>query len=837
MLLRILDLDIRTGKNMRNLINILNFRNSAATIAFAAAMMTSSTAWSQDTAPEETDDVDSAEIVVTASGRSQTAASVPYNVSAIGEQELREENITDIKRLIALSPSINAPLNGARFADSVTVRGLNVSPVNANNIEQFTRSTLAYYLDDTPLPNIAYRIKDIARVETLLGPQGTLYGGGNLGGTVRYITNKPNFDKLTARVSSSIFVAQGGSLSHDTDGVINVPISDNFAIRATISRLDDNGYTDRVSNPSWRTGAFAWSTKPDASKNLYKNDDYNKVTSGRLSASLKLSEGFKVTLAHAQQSQLAHGTTATSLLPLGIANANSAADVTAYIRDPGAALPCASTAAGCKFTETFATPFLSKRDVVVSRYPEFARRKFRLSSADIDLDLGFADLHSSSSIFKDSRVGEADYAGQGWLFYFGFGDAGGAFDSQRSAYITFDNTYKGFNHETRLTSSGDGPLSWITGIYYTDTERSLKFSEYLPGLDAYNGVNRARAGGNLDEGYREDLGSKYKEFAVYGELTYAVTPRWKVTAGGRIFRYKDTANSNIRDYSFDLVNNNVISKTKDGGKTYFKFNTSYNITDSALIYATVSEGFRRGGTNGFRNVGTRIVSPEAQNYQPDSTINFEGGLKGSFFDKKLYVQANVYQINWRDVQTYFSQDISGFPVNGSTNGPDARSRGFEGALRFAVTDGLQVNFNTSYNEAKWDGTKTVCLYTNNTGCRTWTKGGRLGGSPKWKHSGSIKYTTGIGGDNEAWGSLSGRYVGAVQVDREDVPGSNLREYKSYSLFDFRAGFNLGVFDASMFVENIANKRVQVSQQNDRVLGSRIFYTEPRTYGLNLSYAF
>ncbi len=822
---------------MRELMSVRNFKGSAATLAITVALMTSSAALSQDAAPSEADDVDSAEIVVTASGRSQSAASVPYNVSAIGEEELREENITDIKRLIALSPSINAPSNGARFADSVTVRGLNVSPVNANNIEQFTRSTLAYYLDDTPLPNIAYRIKDIQRVETLLGPQGTIYGGGNLGGTVRYITNKPDFDKLTARVSTSIFVAQGGSLSHDTDGVINVPVSDNFAIRATISRLDDNGYTDRISNPSWRTGAFAWSTKPDATKNLYKNDDYNRVTSGRLSAALKLSDGFKVTLAHAQQSQLAHGTTATSLLPLGIANANSAADVAAYIRDPGADLPCASTAAGCKFTEVFETPFLNKRDVVASRYPEFARRKFRLSSADIDLDLGFADLHSSSSIFKDSRVGEADYAGQGWLFYFGFGDAGGAFDSGRSAFITFDNTYKGFNHETRLTSSGDGPFSWLTGIYYTDTERSLKFSEFLPGLDAYNGVNRAVSGGNLDEGYREDLGSKYKEFAVYGEATYAITPRWNVTAGGRIFRYKDTANSNIRDYSFNLVNNNVVSKTKDGGKTYFKFNTSYNITDSALIYATVSEGFRRGGTNGFRNVGTRIVSAAAQNYQPDSTINYEAGLKGSFFDKKLYLQANVYQINWKDVQTYFSQEISGFPVNGATNGPDAKSRGFEGALRFDVTEGLKVNFNTSYNEAKWDGTKTVCLYTNNTGCRTWTKGGRLGGSPKWKHSGSIRYTTDIGEENQAWGSLSGRYVGSVQVDREDVPGSNLRAYKSYSLFDFRAGLNLGKIDASLFVENIANKRVQVSQQNDRVLGSRIFYTDPRTYGLNLSYAF
>ena len=310
-------------------------------ICLALALpMSASPLWAQDAPADEADNENKEDIVVTASGRSIGASKVPYNVTAQDEEALREANITDIKRLIAESPSINAPQNGARFADSVTVRGLNVSPVNANNIEQFARSTLAYYLDDTPLPNIAYRIKDIARVETLLGPQGTLYGAGSLGGTIRYITNKPDFDAVSGRVSTSVFIAEGGALSHDTDAVINLPIAPTLALRASIARLDDNGYTDRVSNPSWRTGAFAWTTKPDAGKNLYKNDDYNRVTSGRAALAWKLSDDITVTLAHAQQSQLAHGTTATSLLPLGIANANSPADITAYIQDPGAASPC-----------------------------------------------------------------------------------------------------------------------------------------------------------------------------------------------------------------------------------------------------------------------------------------------------------------------------------------------------------------------------------------------------------------------------------------------------------------------------------------------------------------
>jgi iron complex outermembrane recepter protein len=622
------------------------FHATSARWAICLALaMPMSPLWAQDAPADEASEENKQDIVVTASGRSIGASKVPYNVTAQGEEALREANITDIKRLIAESPSINAPMNGARFADSVTVRGLNVSPVNANNLEQFARSTLAYYLDDTPLPNIAYRIKDIARVETLLGPQGTLYGAGSLGGTVRYITNKPDFDTVSGRVSTSVFIAEGGALSHDTDAVINLPIAPTLALRASIARLDDNGYTDRVSNPSWRTGALAWSTKPDAGKNLYKNDDYNRVTSGRVALAWKLSEDITVTLAHAQQKQLAHGTTATSLLPLGIANATTPGQVTSYIQNPNFS-PC-TVGVNCQFNASVDAPKLAGFDTVASRYPEFARRTFRLTSADFDADLGFAQLHSSTSYFKDTRRGEADYAGQGWVFYWDIFDTGAAFDSGRSAFITFNNAYKGWNHETRLTSSTDGPFNWIAGIYYTDTERSLKFSEFLPGLDDYNGIPRAISGGDVDEGYRENLGSVYKEIALYGELGYDITPRWKVNVGGRVFNYKDRAIAQIRDYTFDLVNNNVDVTKSVKGKSYFKFNTSYDITDDALLYATVSQGFRRGGTNGFRNVGALTVSPEVQAYKPDSTINYEFGLKGQCLPDRLEGCADLLQSGYQ----------------------------------------------------------------------------------------------------------------------------------------------------------------------------------------------
>jgi iron complex outermembrane recepter protein len=775
-------------------------------------------------------------VVVTATGRAQSASSVPYNVSAINETALREANITDIKKFIQLSPSINAPGNSARFADSVTVRGLNVSPVGANNIEYFTRSTLAYYLDDTPLPNIAYRIKDIARVETLLGPQGTLYGAGSLGGTVRYITNQPEFNRLTIQGNTSLFQAEGGAFSHDTDVVVNVPISQNFAFRGSIARLDDGGYTDRISNPYWRQGALAWTTIPDANKNVYKNDDYNRVTSGRASLAWQLTKDVKFTLSHAQQEQLAHGTSGTSLLPLAVANARTPADFDAYVRDPRGFNPCGTT---CRFTDPAATPFLAGRDVVVSRYPEFADRKFRLTSLDLDWNLGFASLRSSTSVYRDSRVGQGDYAGQGVSFYYDLGDAGGEFASGRSAYITFDNTYKGLNHETRLTSRGSGPLSWIAGIYYSDRTSDLKFSEFLPGLDNYNGIPRAAAGGNVDEGYRERLGSEYKEIALYGEVSYKVTPKWTVTGGTRVFNYDDIGTSQIRDYSFDLVNSNVRNENGKDGKSYYKFNTSYNFAPDVLGYLTVSQGFRRGGTNGFRNFRGKIIAPDIQNYKPDSTTNYEVGIKGSFLNRRLYAQANVYQIDWKDVQTYLDQSVeNGFPINGTTNGPKARSRGFEFASRFNLTDAWQLTLQSAYTEAQWVESKTVCRYTDGTGCRApYLAGGKLGGSPDWKHNFGVRYTRDFAGGATGFVALNGRYVGKVPVDRGDDPASPVESRPAYTIFDVRAGVSFDKLDVTAWIENVANKRAEVSTQPDNVMGRRAIFTSPRTFGVNLSYTF
>jgi len=824
----------------------------AAAAVFLGLLAPCSPVWAQATPPQDASEVpDTAaeakrktaepeRVIITGTGRATSASKVPYNATALSEEALRENNITDAKKLIQQSIGITAPENSARFADSVTVRGLNISPVNANNLEQFTKSTLSYYLDDTPLPNIGYRIKDISRVETLLGPQGTLYGAGSLGGTVRFITNKPRLGKTEGRINTSFYQTKDGGLSNDTDVVLNLPIGQSVALRASVARLDEAGYIDRVSNPPWRTGASAWSTKPDPNVNVYKDDDYQKVNGGRISALWRVAPGIDITLAHTRQDQLAHGTSGVSLQPLGVANARTDAEREAAWRNPDrtlAQLPCAPS---CRFTNDSMAPVAVDKQTILSRYPEFADRQFRMNSFDLDWDLGFATLHSSTSQFEDSRRGEADYASQGYAYYFSLGDLGGNITSGRSAFMTFDNTYKGLSHETRLTSKGAGPLSWIAGLYYTEQDRNLRFSEVLPGMDAFLGNSKAAKSPLPDVGYSEDLGSQYKETALYGEVGYRITPKWQVNVGARVFNYTDTALGKIIDYAGGFVDSDVTTTGGADGKSYYKLNTSYQVTDELLTYLTYSQGFRRGGTNGFKNLSaTRVIADTAREYKPDSTDNIELGIKGYLFNRQLYIETGLYQIDWKDAQTYRSQVVSDFPVNGTANGPDARTRGWEFSSRYRINDMFSATYSTTTTRGEWVTTKTHCLYVNNTSCRTWSAGGKLGAAPKWKHNFGLRFNTTLDNDMYVWGGVSARYVAKIQSDRADSPveNSTVPSYDAYTSYSLNGGVSWGAYDASVWVQNVTNVQSLRSAQAAGIMGYRGIYGTPRTVGVNFSYRF
>ncbi|MCU0881424.1 MAG: TonB-dependent receptor [Hyphomonadaceae bacterium] len=856
---------------------------TAAALALVAPGLASaqSVTTAQPAAPENAAPADAAlpetpeTIIVTANRRNERATRIPYNISAIGEAQLREQNITDVKRVIDDNIAISAPQNSARFNDSVTVRGLNVSPVNANNLDYFVRSTLSYYLDDTPLPNIGFRIKDIDRVESLIGPQGTLYGAGALGGVIRYITNRPELGQYEGAINASIYQTQGGGLSNDTDIVLNIPLGNTMALRGSFSRLDDAGYTDRVSNPPWFTGSRALTNDPNPGQNLYKDDDWTKTEGGRIALRWQPIERLDLQISYSAQDQLAHGTSGASRVPLRVANARTPADLNLYFANPGAEFrgnPSTPQSCGttCSFNDPRTTPYAVNDQTIVSPYEEFADRSIALASFDLDYDFGWARLHSSTAQYTDDKTGQADYFSQGFAFYcdISFFDIGGCLNSSiagnRHAVITFNNNNEGLVHETRLVSTGTGPISWIAGLYYSKTEGVTDFTEIFPdpdgagpglGLDAFSNAflgGKVLASPNPDEGYFESFASVYTEAALFGEVTWAVTPRWRVMAGGRIFNYEDESERTLIDYSGDFISETIANAAEEKGQSYFRFNTAYDLTPNLLAYFTASQGFRRGGSNPFRdlNTTTRTVSDRVATFGPDSTDNLELGLKGSLFGGRLYVETNIYQILWRDTQTYYSQSISGFPVNGTINGPDSISRGWEFSSRYRFNDNWSVTFKTALAEAEWNETENICTYeggyatglpcggsfgTTRAG-RTYEKGGSLGGIPAGRYDFGVRYQDRLENGSRIHLALSGSRRGAVQEDRCDTEADcQLYEYPEYTRFNLSAGWSNEELSASFWVRNLTNVSVPVSNQAAGILGYREINLTPMTLGLNLGY--
>lgn len=413
--------------------------------------------------------------------------------------------------------------------------------------------------------------------------------------------------------------------------------------------------------------------------------------------------------------------------------------------------------------------------------------------------------------------------------------------------MTFDNEYSGTTHETRLLSKGQQSFDWIVGLYHTKQNSNLRFSEVLPGMDAWinrpGGVGKAQASPLPDVGYSEDLGSRYSEWALFGEGTLKLSRDWKLNFGARGFNYKDTARAEIIDYAGGVVDNRFVNSNGENGNSYIKINTSYQVTPEVLAYFTYSEGFRRGGTNGFRETASRPLTAEAKEYLPDSTENYEIGLKGYLLNRQLYLETSIYQIDWKNTQTYRQQDISGFPVNGTANGPDAQSKGFEISSRWKISNAWQLSYSAATTEAKWTSTKTHCLNVSAAGvlsnCRTWNAGGLLGGAPKWKHNVGVRFQLTLPGDYFFSASLSARYVGNIQVDRSDTPADNatLARYQSYTRYGASASLGKDSWDAQLWISNLTNLKRVVSSQAAGIMGPRDIFMQPRTIGVNLSYRF
>jgi outer membrane receptor protein involved in Fe transport len=583
------------------------------------------------------------EIVVTALKRSERLQDVPVAVTAIGNGQLVEAHITGNEDLSRVVPSlaIHALVPGE---SQIIMRGINtgygLSPA------------VSYYLDETPFdlrsdgysgaPDIDFF--DVARVEALRGPQGTLYGASSMGGTIRVITNAPDPRAFAVKAEAGLSGTDGGDgVGYVEKLVVNAPLSSDLAARLFVSQEHTSGYVTRVLPVN---GYFAVSSSDPVAQ---KDDNTANLFSTRLALAWTPGD-WKITPSVSYQRNIDNG------YPYSDSN----------------------------------RPEYEYSGLFTSRNVE----RFVVGNLKVEKPLGFAELTSSTSWLDKRAENDQDFSGQGQRQYIGDGGTPGILVPELS-YLP--KTYKSFVQEIRLSSDHTGPLSWTAGVFYEHTDINEQQYETSTLFGAF-----LAPGANSDLIFYDIIPSTDQQVAGFVDGTYKITSKLSVSAGGRYFYYNQYYAYSEGGITGDPVDDNVagVSASKTGFNP--RFNLDYKLAPTVSVYATASKGFRLGGVNpalvpaGPGETCT-YQSVFQQGFAPDTLWNYELGAKTQTSDHRLTFNADGYRIDWNNIQQAINSTCGSFVGNFG----NARIYGAEGEANFRVTDAFTLSASGSYTDARF----------------------------------------------------------------------------------------------------------------------------------------
>ena len=391
----------------------------------AAAMLQSTSVGAQQAALEE--------VLVTATRRSESVQDIPYNISAISGDAIRRQGAFDVNDITRSIPGVAGPDLGSRsgVSNSIIMRGINVAdPGQGSVTRNLTVAAVSTYLNETPLFT-NFRMVDLERVEVLRGPQGTLYGSGAMGGTLRFITRKPDFDSTSVELTAGLAHNEESSeFNYEAQGIVNLPISDTVALRAAVSYEERGGVVDATNLMVFGADGAPQKIDPAnpdsaAVTRTEKDADTGEVLFSRLNLLWQPSDSTQININYLHQDEeWGHSTTT-------------------YMGDDK------SLGGGVDAWEDSA------------RFLEEVDRTVDMGSMDIEHDFGFATFTSASSISVDDSSPNrdtSDFYETISAYYWGY--------PRLNALDESDIETEVFTQEFRLVSAGDGPFDWVVGAYY-----------------------------------------------------------------------------------------------------------------------------------------------------------------------------------------------------------------------------------------------------------------------------------------------------------------------------------------------------------------------------------
>jgi iron complex outermembrane recepter protein len=729
------------------------------------------------------------EIVVTAEKYNSTIQNTPISMSALSGEQLDAAGITSVEELAHEIPGLSMRSAGPGQTE-YEARGLASSAGAA--------PTVGFYLDEVPLspPSQAQIGKvvidpdlyDVNRIELLRGPQGTLYGSGSMGGTIKVITNQPKLDTFEGSVQGTLSDTQGGSGNGGGSFMLNIPFGDVLALRVVGTDTYRSGWIDRdVLNPFPQDAPTTRGNVLTAPvQSVYTNVNTEDLYGERASLLFQPNADFSV-LATALYQRMVMG------------------GYDEFDDPPGPAYMA--------HYEAF--------DI-----PEPIADTVHVYSLKVTDNLGFADLTSATGYWQRHEHQTQDASES-------ISDVAGLYPYVSVPYSEIDISRQ-FSQEVRLTSRGEDRFHWTGGLFYSD--ESSDWIEYgaNPAFTDLSTPPSANPDGIV---YSGDNLYRVRQYAAFADGSYKFTDTLKLETGLRWYRYESQLFTN----SYGLFAQTLTpSPTGEYEASDHGFNPrvdlSYSPNGDLTTYISASKGFRPGGPN--QQVAAFCNGGKTPPFSPDSVWDYEIGEKSKLFGNWLSVNSDIYYIKWTGVQQNLVLDC-GYEY--TANAGNGRSFGPELEINAKLSDNWSISGSASYTDAKITspsalfanqlaGTIPSCPSVNN--CTV-----PILNVPKEAASIALVYSTKVLQDYVLTARVSDSYVG--QATDEAYTYVTL---PSYSIANARIGLSDDRWSASLFVDNLTNKVAWDTANNTQFQFNipqlvRISTNQPRTFGTEVNYRF
>ena len=753
-------------------------------------------------------------MLVTATKRVQLAQDVPFSLNVQSEDDIKRLNTSDLEDLSRNVAGLSIQ-NLGPGQSQVSIRGVSSGEIVRD--QPGVKGQIGVYMDEVPIslslftPDID--LFDMKRVETLRGPQGTLFGAGSIGGTIRFISNQPILNETETKAEFNIKTIDGGSEGGHVKVALNAPLGDTLATRIVAYGTGHAGFID------------AYNTAGELDEDINEGNRYG----GRIAFLWQPVESFSITPRVLYQQVNSDGFNRQEEFNL-LASANH------YPEAPSTPVQLAEREQFLVLNEAFEDETLIF-DAVIN---------WELSDS-IDTTYVFSYSERDILVSRDSGALVAGITGSP--------SSDGA-DSFLSYNLRDSTDFKLLTHELRFSSNHES-IQWLGGFFYSDADRNYAQRLYSPGYDDINpSADDSRNGfTEPDSPYISYVPYDIRQFALFGEATYLLTERLGFTAGLRWYDWKEE-----RTFAAGGPFSSQDNRESETGSSGFtpRFIANYAVTDQLTVNAQASQGFRLGGSNDPLNEpncgpGDFERFSKFVEYDDETLWNYEIGIKSLF--KSVMVNASAFYIDISDLQV--TTDAGACSSRVSIGVPEAHTIGGELEMSTYITDAFLLTFAGSYADAKFDSTIEDSEGNVQSGIK---KGNRLPSVPKWQFSASGMYTLpGFLKASKSYLSASWQFAGERITQPSDqnpgagmftntfvfgdLKGGETREadltLDAYHILNLSSGLTYDNLELVLYVKNVTDTNAHLAY--DREPGtsagrSGYLVNQPRTFGLTVRWS-